>query len=216
MAVVTGLFLVTLAVYRLFGMFGWLGVEPPRASISAYYYHDDTGFPMKDVFVGALAAIGASLIAYQGYTRAENWALNAAGSFLLVVVAWPMNRWPTFIQNTSAILFFLCLAGVSQFQSRSTHDAVTDRKRKGIYLAVYMATGVLMVALPLSALALSLLLGLADWVYLLEWTGVFAFLTYWVVKSHELYYTQLETQGRPAVLEAKQVQKEVMRSAETA
>jgi hypothetical protein len=43
-------------------------------SISAYY-----GGPVRDIFVGALFAIAACLVAYQGVGLLEDYALNGAG-----------------------------------------------------------------------------------------------------------------------------------------
>ena len=48
-------------------------------SISAYY-----GGPVRDIFVGALFAIAACLVAYQGVGLLEDYALNGAGFYALV------------------------------------------------------------------------------------------------------------------------------------
>jgi hypothetical protein len=47
---------------------------PLLGSMSAYYY---TG--MRDVFVGALCAVGVALYHYKGFSKAENLPWNAAG-----------------------------------------------------------------------------------------------------------------------------------------
>lgn len=56
-----------------------------QTSISAYYYT-----PVQAVFVGALVAIGACLVALQGNTEAEDILLNLAGMFAPVVALVPI------------------------------------------------------------------------------------------------------------------------------
>jgi hypothetical protein len=53
-------------------------------SISAYY-----GGPVRDIFVGALFAIAACLVAYQGVGLLEDYALNGAGFYALFVALVP-------------------------------------------------------------------------------------------------------------------------------
>lgn len=53
-------------------------------SVSAYYYT-----PVRNVFVGALVAFGAALIAYHGPTREEEALLNLAGSMAIVIAFVP-------------------------------------------------------------------------------------------------------------------------------
>ena len=57
------------------------------ASVSAYYYT-----PAQVIFVGALIGLGASMIALQGSTRAEDMFLNLGGMFAIVVAAVPTGR----------------------------------------------------------------------------------------------------------------------------
>lgn len=72
-------------------------------SISAYYYT-----PARAVFVGALCAIGASLIIYRGSTAVENVLLDFAG-FLSFVVAFV----PTDFDEACAYCTGLASADVS-------------------------------------------------------------------------------------------------------
>ena len=53
-------------------------------SISAYY-----GGPVRDIFVGALLAIAACLVAYQGVGLLEDYALNGAGFYAVFVALVP-------------------------------------------------------------------------------------------------------------------------------
>jgi hypothetical protein len=57
------------------------------ASVSAYYYT-----PAQAVFVGALIGLGASMIALQGLTEAEDQFLNLGGIFAIVVAIVPTGR----------------------------------------------------------------------------------------------------------------------------
>jgi len=55
-----------------------------ETSISAFY-----GGPVRDVFVGALFAIAACLVAYQGVGLLEDYALNGAGFYAVFVALVP-------------------------------------------------------------------------------------------------------------------------------
>ena len=57
------------------------------ASVSAYYYTS-----AQAVFVGALIGLGASMIALQGMTDAEDVFLNLGGMFAIVVAIVPTGR----------------------------------------------------------------------------------------------------------------------------
>jgi hypothetical protein len=57
------------------------------ASVSAYY-----STPAQAVFVGALIGLGASMIALQGLTDAEDQFLNLGGIFAIVVAIVPTGR----------------------------------------------------------------------------------------------------------------------------
>jgi len=57
-----------------------------QTSISAYYYT-----PARGVFVGALVAVGLSLIVIKGSTRPEEICLNAAGMLAPVVALMPTS-----------------------------------------------------------------------------------------------------------------------------
>ena len=77
-AVVVGLFAAILIEHGKTNPSCW------QTSISAYYYT-----PVQGFFVGALATIGACLIALRGNTDVEDILLNAAGMFAPVVAFVP-------------------------------------------------------------------------------------------------------------------------------
>src|SRR5258708_23344517 len=141
MAFVTFAFLAILTVYR------HVGNDTERNSISAYFYHPDVGFPMKDIFVATLVAIGLLLIAYQGYRNLEKHALNVAGFFLMCVVFFPMDNpdianstgkpaptsWHAWIHYTSALIFFGSIAYVCICHAQDTLAVVSSPKRRAAY-----------------------------------------------------------------------------------
>lgn len=189
MAGVAAVFLVSLAVYKAFGQ------DPERRdSISAYYHHTNQDVPMQVLFAGTFAAIGLLLIAYQGYTDLENWVLNVAGAALLGVLLFPMD-WPIDpavpqsvrekIHIGCAVVFFLGIAYVSLFRAHDTLDHMTDRARARLYRNLYLATGVLMALVPAIWLAVYLA-QVKSHVYVVEFCGVYFFLSFWVIKNIEL------------------------------
>jgi hypothetical protein len=207
LAVVTILFLLALAGYRLAVHFHAFADPMPRNSVSAYYYHDNTGLPMRDLFVGVLCGVGVLLIAYQGYSKLENWLLNSAGAFIILVVFFPMD-WPPSgesevadlpphtlhakVHYTCAVGFFLCLALVCWFCAADTLAFVRDETRRARYRNCYRAIGACMAAVPPLAIGLALAKR-PDAVYIVECAGVLVFWLYWLAKSGELRTSQLET-----------------------
>ena len=226
-AAVTFVLLAILLAYKAYGD------DPvPRTSVSAYYHHDNKGVRMSDVFVAALATIGFLLIAYQGYTDYERWVLNVAGGALLSVVAFPMDWpiddktfWPTtfigWLHVFAAVTFFLSIAYVCLFRARDTLGETQKGNPIGktVYTGLYWGIGVLLILTPLLALLFghfrassgtpsgdsSLKSMTAYWV---EVSGVFVFLSYWVVKSIELEWAGQETEQGVNALAADAVKQE--------
>lgn len=170
-----------------------------RPSMSDYYWS-----AMRDPFVGGLVAIGVFLYLYKGFSTLENWALNAAGILAVGVAMVPM-RAPeeagrllrSEFHYTFAIIFFLCIGYVCIFEAPKTlsEDLIPDRARAARLRRFYKTLGILMVALPLFALAVS---G-AWWKFWVEAAGVWVFSTYWAAKGFELAKTDadlLAVQGR--------------------
>jgi hypothetical protein len=185
----------------------WLGAGPGevQASISAYYhYHVPGGTDygagtMRDVFVGVLAAIGAFLFFYKGYSWREDWALNVAGVAAPLVALSPMD-WPpdpgaaptliAIVHQTSAVVYFLAIAFVCLFCSGETLELMRDEQAKRIFKRVYAVLGALMILIPLGLVALHFLRpATADRspvVLLIEVAAIYVFSAFWLVKSREI------------------------------
>jgi len=58
--------------------------SPRPDSMSGYYYT-----PMRNVFVGALCALGVFLVAYDGYDEVDRWITNIAGLCAIGVAFFP-------------------------------------------------------------------------------------------------------------------------------
>ena len=179
-------------------------------SMSAYYHS-----VARDVFVGALFAIGAAAFLYKGYSHKENIAMNLAGIFAVGVAVFPtdcpdeiartMCEGPTFrgIHATSAILFFLMIAYVCLFRSKDTLSTVKDEARRKRFSRLYLIIGILMILLPLLVLIKSYgymnFIGVRSAVFWMEALAIWSFSAFWLVKSFEIKQTTV----KPELLLAK-------------
>ena len=158
----------------------WLGGKAlgiaPQPSISAYYFTD-----LRDVLVGALCAVGLALLIYKGFSRTEDWLLNAAG-VLVVGVAWfptdpsrllqcfapcaaPCLAYAAALDRSAdaliasglheyfAIGFFAAIGSVCIFCAQRTLHLITNARRRKTYRWIYRLLGVAMWALPLGTAA---------------------------------------------------------------
>lgn len=148
-----------------------------QPSISAYYHSD-----ARDVFVGALWAIGLGLIAYKGFSRREDWALNIGGVLACCVALFPMppedalrctlagdipahlatsslydrTSWQVLqakLHFPAAVSFYIALGFVMMFCSHHTLHLVPAQRRRW-YLAAYPALGALFVGSMVAAFVL--------------------------------------------------------------
>jgi hypothetical protein len=171
------------AVAFAFPLLLWLGGKtlmgiPIQTSMSAYYHTD-----MRDVFVGVLCAVGFSLLYYKGFSRSEDWALNAGGIFALGIAVFPINPTPLFACNSPcdarclafsdtldrtfrpliasglhgpcAFAFFFAIAYVCAFCSTSTVNLIPNPAIRRAYITAYRVFGVAMVAVPLGVAAIT-------------------------------------------------------------
>lgn len=195
----------------------WIGSQRLLGSMSAYYYTR-----MGDVFVGALVSIGVFLYLYKGFSTMENWALNAAGMFVVGVALIPTGA-PGEAQTTRttahvalAVLFFLCIAYVAIFRASDTLSLIADPQRAQRLKHTYRILGVIMAVSPLIAVVLAFVVdphstGRSLKLFV-EVFGVWAFAAYWLVKSREISETgavKLALEGKieasPALKQTKAV-----------
>ncbi len=160
--------LALLLPLALFGLGSGLQGIALQPSISAYYHSD-----VRDVLVGMLCAIGFGLIAYKGFGRAEDWALNLGGVLACSIALFPMDPAEALLciqpdcvgacvaQSTqldrttalaiasnlhfpAAIGFFVVLGYVMIFCSHRTLHLVPVTRRRW-YLAAYPTLGAVFV-----------------------------------------------------------------------
>jgi hypothetical protein len=111
-------------------------------SISGYYYSD-----LRDVYVGAMCAVGVFLLSYRGYEPLDDLVSNVAAAAAVGVALFPTR--PAgggsavvevfgVLHLISAGVFFLALAYfcLVLFRRSSGEDPTTERKskRNGVYL----------------------------------------------------------------------------------
>ena len=145
---------------------------------------------MRNWFVGLLFAIGTLLFINQGHSRKEDWALNLAGVLAYGIALRPMS-WDCYTHSLSphgicAVSFFVCIAFVSAICSRDTLVLIKDPKVRARYHKTYVGLAVAMVVSPIAAYAFNLLTSQHSLVYWAELFGIYAFATYWCVKTNEM------------------------------
>jgi hypothetical protein len=163
-------------------------------SISAYYWASNgTPAPSRDWFVGCLFAVAAFLYLYKGFSKAENIALNVAAILAAGVALFPME-WNCgqacgkySVHGFCAVAMFVCLVYVVWFRSGDTLPLIPDEPSRARYRRMYVITGAVMLASPLTAFLLNAVIGTrTSYVFFIEAAGIWAFALYWWVKSSEL------------------------------
>ena len=168
-----------------------LPLWPPCDSLSAYYA---TG--MRDWFVGFLFAVGASLYLYKGTSGRENYLLNFAGAFAIVVAVspftWHPQGWPKHVtpHGLFAVSFFIMIVlDCWLCQDDSFQLGLISQEQRARYHRTYTLLGIALLALPaLAALINTGLLGnrFSSSVFWIESTTIWVFAIYWAIKSGEL------------------------------
>lgn len=178
------------------------GLDQVLNSLSAYY-HSSRAL-LRDVFVGTLWAVGAFLVFYKGYTRRENWALNASGVCAVLVSLFPTECEPgqtcpeqigaasVIIHGLAAVVFFSLIGYVCVFRSRDTLILIADEAKRAAFRKAYWALGVLIVLAPLVGIAIQW--GDHDaaekWLLIVEVAGIYVFAAFWALKSYEIRLTE--------------------------
>ncbi|MEW5928751.1 MAG: hypothetical protein AB1941_14885 [Gemmatimonadota bacterium] len=181
-----------------------------QGSMSAYYFAVSTpgsdAFPMRTWFVGLLFAIGGFLYLYKGFTDRENFALNLAGVFAVMVAVFPMDRDDAAgaeqsvasqlsIHGASALLLFACLAYVAVACAGKTLRLLppAHKGKEQAFRRAYKIIGWSMFAAPVGAFVYTLVSGdRARYVFVVEALGIWAFSAYWAVKSYEMSLSRAE------------------------
>lgn len=185
---------------------------PLLGSMSAYYHSG-----MRNLFVGALFALGALLVTYKGFSKRENWALNLACVFLvgvaLVPTGAPEEQAATVsgtggplgfltLHGSLAGLFFLCMGYVCLFRAGDTLTLMkSDRLRPwhrsaAGYRVWYRLVGALLLLSPATAAIANYIVRESperhSYTFWLEAMAVWAFSLFWLLKSLEVRQTNAE------------------------
>jgi hypothetical protein len=117
----------------------WLQGLSLQPSISAYYHTD-----VRDIFVGTLWAIGVGLIAYKGFSRREDWALNLGGVLACCIAAFPMPAEEA-LQCIQPACDQACLA-LSRVLDRTADVAIAVKLHFPAAVSFYIVLGFVMIA----------------------------------------------------------------------
>ena len=185
----TGALGVSLPIVVSIGCAAFGSCNGLQDSISDYY-----GTELRDVFVGALFAIGFFLFAYRGYERKDDIAGDLACLFALGVALFPTTSEIGLVRGlhlSFAALLFLVLAYFSLFLFTKSKSGVPMTREKKHRNKVYKACGVAMLAcIGLIAVYSAFLddTSLAQYrpVFWLEALALWAFGISWVTKGEML------------------------------
>jgi hypothetical protein len=170
------------------GSYFIFGEEIPLFDISMYYYSG-----MRDVFVGAMCAVGLFLFFYRGYNRWDNLAGDVAGFCALLIAWFPTSKmgpqdWAGQIHFGAAGVFFGVLAIFSLFLFTRTGDAPTRRKIQRNL--IYITCGIILLVASLGMLIYFLFLQKrfphTRFVFWAETTALVAFGISWLTKGGTL------------------------------
>ncbi|PTT90089.1 hypothetical protein DBR42_06700 [Pelomonas sp. HMWF004] len=159
-------------------------------------------------FVVGMFCIATFLYLYKGFSVGENYALNLAAVFSVLVACYPMEwnclgelacRLDKFSycfkginpHGLCAAAMFVCLAYVMFFRAMDTLPALGNSALEKNFRVAYYATGSTMILFPLTAGILHLVKNdFTEVTFYLEMAGIWAFALYWAVKSVEMRYSQ--------------------------
>jgi uncharacterized membrane protein len=169
-----------------------------QGSISGFYHT-----PMRNLFVGAMVAVGCFLYLYKGFSDSENFALNIAGLAALGVAFFPTSV-PEVVANnpqiflpekpfvapllhyTSAALLFFAIAYVCIFSGRETVALIKDESSKKYFTMIYKVIGALMLVLPVVTFLFSYFTVKEYWIFIVEFVAILIFAFFWWTKAKEL------------------------------
>jgi hypothetical protein len=186
-------FVFPLVLY--FGGRWWGHVDHLADSMSAYY--GQGGGHMRNWFVGILWAVGFFLYLYKGFSPLENWLLNLAGTFAVIVAMAPCHCWTEDrvgnpIHGTSAILFFVCMAAVCFFCAEQTLTLLPKDERRPFERRYRLTCAAFIVAVLIPLALWKLFPQFDSYKFFIEMFGVWVFAYYWLTKTREFKKTCAE------------------------
>lgn len=178
--------------------------------LSAYYFTS-----VGDLFVGMLCVIGIGLIAYKGFTDAEDIALNIGGVLICLVALFHMEpklalqcfvkadidpseyllrslqfRVPSWLHFACAVMFYVVLGYVMIFCSHASLVLQSSAKAVRLYRRLYTSLGTGFVVSVVLSFAIYKLMpdeGCGNlWILVAEVLGLLCFAAFWMVKTHEI------------------------------
>jgi hypothetical protein len=178
---------------------GWL-----PGSVSSYYY-----LPVRNIFVGALCALGLFLIAYVGADLGDRVITDLAGVFALGVALFPTTPTVTSppslacqtvaqlstrdqvvgnIHAVFSVLFFLSLAwmAIRFTNTNSPHPSPQKLLRNRIYWICAIVILASVAAAVITNFLSASLRPPFPWLFLYEAVGIFAFGVSWFVEGQTL------------------------------
>jgi hypothetical protein len=182
------------------GPVGWLffGIAI-QDNISSYYHT-----ALRDVFVGAMCAIGIFLFCYRGYDWIESWTANFGCLSALGVALFPLdaNSDPLhqrsvlgYLHSLSGGVFFLTLSFYSLYHFPSSraekHEVAPHEAQRNF---IYRTSGAV-ILLSLVAMGAYLFLIPEDWkrlfndyhyLFWMEWVAVWSFAAAWLTKGRAI------------------------------
>jgi len=188
---------ILLPLVLMLGVYLIFNGEIPLFDISMYYHSG-----MRDVFVGALCAIGLFLFFYRGYDKRDNLAGNIAG-FCAFCIAWfPTTKigpqdWCGKIHFVAAGIFFATLAFFSLFLFTRKGPDPTRRKlrRNKIYIICGMVLVVCAGAIFFYFTFLEKTYPETRFVFWAETMALVAFGISWLTKGGTFYSDKQGTQS---------------------
>jgi hypothetical protein len=191
--------LIGLFLPVVLGPIGWLLGIGIQDNISSYYHTD-----LRDVFVGAMCAIGGFLFCYRGADRIETLSARFGCASALGVALFPLDAHSDpliqkslvgYLHSFSGGAFFLTLAVYSLYHfPRSTTKRSEHEPHPWERLFIYRSSGVVIV-LVMAAMGAFLLLVPAGWksrmndyhfLFWMEWVAIWAFAAAWLTKGRAI------------------------------
>ena len=179
-------------------------IEPKRPEPEAPCASDPppTGRgPMRNWFVGILFVIGVCLYLIKGFSKWENLLLTIAGLLAVCVAIFPMPWTKGEVTGfpkhyVSAVTFFILIAFVCMFCSGKTLKYMPDipNREKTIarYRRLYRGLATSMAVSPIAAYLFNEFTFQKRLAFWAEAFGIWAFGTYWLVKTKELRLSDVE------------------------